>query len=399
MNSPIADTAYRTGGLSQKAERKPRVWLRLLLVLLFVGLIGGGLMGFHQFKGNILKQVTKTIQSEVPTVATGTATSQPWQSTLAAVGSLRASSGADLAAELGGVVDAIHFESGQNVAAGAVLLKLRLNDDQAKLQQLQASADLAQINYDRDLRQLRVQGVSQATVDSDLGNLKAARSQVSAQQAVIDEKTIRAPFAGRLGVRQVDIGQYIAAGTAIVTLQALDPMFVDFYLPQQALAQIGIGQDVVVNVDAYPGRSFAGKITALNAKIDTSSRMLQIRASVANPDGALLPGMFATAVVATGAPQDQVTIPLAAVSYNPYGSLVYVVQNKPGTDGAAEQTVRQQFITTGASRGDQVSVSKGLAAGDVIVTAGQMKLHNGAAIKVNNAVQVTNDATPAPQDH
>jgi len=388
MSTPIANPA----------TRKPRIWLRLLLVLLFAGLVGAGLMAFHQFKANILKQVTKTIQSGVPTVSTGAATSQPWQTTITAVGSLRASNGADLAAELGGVVDAIQFESGQNVAASAVLVKLRLNDDQAKLQQYQATADLAQITYDRDMRQLKVQGVSQAVVDSDLGTLKAARAQVAAEQAVIDEKTIRAPFAGRLGVRQVDLGQYIAPGTAIVTLQALDPMFVDFYLPQQNLAQISIGQDVAVHVDAYPGRSFTGKVMALNAKIDTASRMLQLRASVANPDGALLPGMFATVNIAVGTPQNQVTIPLAAVSYNPYGGLVYIVEPATTGDATPKAHVRQQFVTTGATRGDQVSVTKGVAAGDVVVTAGQMKLHNGAAINIDNTVQVTNDANPAPQD-
>ncbi len=398
MSTPIVETADRTGAVSPKsptqAQRKPRLWLRYGLVLLFVGLLAGGLFGFHRFKAGILKQVTASIQSEVPTVATAPVSQQLWQSSLTAVGSLRASSGADLAAEIGGVVDSIHFESGQDVAAGTELLRLRLNDDQAKLQQLQATADLADITYLRDQRLLRVQGVAQATVDTDLGTLKAARAQVAAQQAVINEKIIRAPFAGRLGVRQVDIGQFIAAGTAIVTLQALDPMFVDFYVPQQALAQIAIGQEVSVSVDAYPGRNFAGRVSALNAKVDASSRMLQVRANVANPDGALLPGMFATATVATGAPQNRVTIPLAAVSYNPYGSLIYVVQK--AADG--KQSVRQQFVTTGPARGDQVSIVKGLAVGDVVVTAGQMKLHNGAAINVDNAVQVTNDPAPKPQD-
>jgi membrane fusion protein (multidrug efflux system) len=392
----MSPTLAKTADLPQKAERKPRIWLRLLLVFLFVGVIGGGLVFFHDFKANILKQVTKQIQSGVPTVATATATSEPWQTDLSAVGSLRASSGADLAAEIGGVVDSIQFESGQNVAVGAVLLKLRLNDDLAKLQQLQASADLSQINYDRDLRQLRVQGVSQAVVDADLGNLKAARAQLAAQQALIDVKTIRAPFAGKLGVRLVDLGQYVAPGTAVVTLQALDPMFVDFYLPQQALAQIGTGQDVTVNVDAYPGRAFVGKITALNAKVDATSRMLQVRAVVANPDAALLPGMFTTVKLSIGAPQPQVTIPLAAVSYNPYGSLVYVVEPAKGSD--AKPTIRQQFITTGATRGDQVTVLKGLTAGDVVVSAGQMKVHNGSVVNINNDVQVTNDPAPKPQD-
>lgn len=332
MSTPIVETADRTADRAAtpppaKVQRKPRMWLRLLLMLIFVGLIGGGLVFFHQFKAGILKTVTASIQAQVPTVATAPVSVQPWQTTLTAVGSLRASSGADLAAEIGGVVDEIHFESGQTVQAGTVLLRLRPNDDDAKLKQLQATADLDQITYERDLRQLHVQGVAQSTVDTDLGTLKAARAQVAAQQAVIEEKIIRAPFTGKLGVRQVDLGQYIAAGTAIVTLQALDPMFIDFYLPQQALGQIAPGQTVEVNVDAYPGRNFAGKILALNSKVDASSRMLQVRASVANPDGALLPGMFATASAIVGTPQQLVTIPAAAISYNPYGSLVYVVQS------------------------------------------------------------------------
>ena len=399
MNSPTIETTERTAVVAPKAPRRPRVWLRLILMLLFVGLIGGGLLYFHHFKAGILKQVTASIQSEVPTVATGPAVMAPWQSTVTAVGSLRASSGADLAAELAGVVDQIHFESGQTVAAGTVLLRLRANDDDAKLKQLQATADLDQITYERDQRQLRVQGVAQATVDTDLGTLKAARAQVAAQQAVMDEKIVRAPFAGRLGVRQVDLGQYIAAGTAIVTLQALDPMFVDFYLPQQALGQIADGQSVEVNVDAYPGRPFAGKVTALNSKVDATSRMLQVRASVANPDGALLPGMFATVSVTTGAPRQLVNIPLAAVAYNPYGSLVYLVQSGQDTAGHAQLAVRQQFVTTGPTRGDQVSILKGVAAGDTVVTAGQMKLHNGSTIKVDNTVQVLNDPAPKPQDN
>ena len=399
MNSPTIETTERTAVVAPKAPPRPRVWLRLILMLLFVGLIGGGLLYFHHFKAGILKQVTASIQSEVPTVATGPAVMAPWQSTVTAVGSLRASSGADLAAELAGVVDQIHFESGQTVAAGTVLLRLRANDDDAKLKQLQATADLDQITYERDQRQLRVQGVAQATVDTDLGTLKAARAQVAAQQAVMDEKIVRAPFAGRLGVRQVDLGQYIAAGTAIVTLQALDPMFVDFYLPQQALGQIADGQSVEVNVDAYPGRPFAGKVTALNSKVDATSRMLQVRASVANPDGALLPGMFATVSVTTGAPRQLVTIPLAAVAYNPYGSLVYLVQSGQDTAGHAQLAVRQQFVTTGPTRGDQVSILKGVAAGDTVVTAGQMKLHNGSTIKVDNTVQVLNDPAPKPQDN
>jgi membrane fusion protein (multidrug efflux system) len=376
------------------APRRPRTWLRLILMLLLVGLVAGGLVAFHRFKSGILKQVTASIQAQVPTVATATASLQPWQTQLTAVGTLRASQGADLAPEIGGVVEQIDFTSGQTVAAGAVLLRLRLDDDEAKLRQLQATADLAAVTLDRDQRQLRAQGVAQSTVDTDAGNLKAARAQVAAQQAVIDEKTVRAPFAGRLGLRLVDLGQYLAPGTAIVTLQALDPMFVDFYLPQQALGQVVVGLTVAVTLDAYPGRSFPGNVTALNARVDATSRMLQVRASVANPDGALLPGMFASVTADAGAPRKLVTVPLAAVSYNPYGSLVYVVRQDHD-----RSVVKQQFVTTGAARGDQVSILKGLAANDVVVTEGQLKLHNDAAVKIDNAVRMSDAAAPAiPQD-
>jgi membrane fusion protein (multidrug efflux system) len=325
------------------------------------------------------------------------------------VGSLRAASGADLAPEIGGVIDELHFESGQTVAAGTRLVHLRLNDDDARLQQLQAAADLDAITLKRDQRQLAAQGVAQSVVDTDAGNLKVARAQVLAQQAVIDEKTIRAPFAGRLGVRQIDLGQYVAPGTTLVTLQALDPMFIDFYLPQQAMGQVAVGQKVAITVDAYPGRDFAGTVSSLNAKVDSASRMLQVRATVANPDGALLPGMFATASIDSGPPRSLVTIPQTAVAYNPYGSFVYVIQNAPQANGkpangklanGQPQTMaHQRFVTAGATRGDQVSIIRGVDAGDIVVVAGQLKLHNDVAVRIDNSVQAPDDAAPVPQDH
>jgi membrane fusion protein (multidrug efflux system) len=379
--------------------RKPRTWLRLALVLLVVGLLAAGMIGFHQFKSGILKQVTASIQAEQPTVATAPASLQPWQATLTAVGSLRASNGADLAPEIGGVIDELHFDSGQTVAAGTPLLHLRLNDDEAKLEQLQAAADLDAITLKRDQRQLAAQGVAQSVVDTDVGNLKVARAQVLAQQALIDEKTIRAPFAGRLGVRQIDLGEYVAPGTTLVTLQALDPMFIDFYLPQQAMGQVAVGQKVTVSVDAYAGRTFAGTVSSLNSKVDSASRMLQIRSTVANPGGELLPGMFATACIDSGPPQSLVTIPQAAVAYNPYGSLVYVIQNGPDAQGRPQMIAHQQFVTTGAARGDQVSIVKGIKAGDIVVVAGQLKLHNDVAVKIDNSVKIPDDAAPVPQDH
>jgi membrane fusion protein (multidrug efflux system) len=379
--------------------RRPRTWLRMTVMLLLVALVAAGLIKFQQFKAGYIKQIVTAIQSEVPTVATAKASMQEWQPRLTAVGSARASNGADLAAEIGGVVDQIDFDSGQDVRAGTVLLRLRPDDDEAKLAQLQASADLANVTLQRDQKQLAAHAVSQATVDSDVANLKIARAQVAAQQAVMAEKVIRAPFSGRLGVRQVDLGQYLAAGTTIVTLEQLDPMFVDFYLPQQALGEVAVGQKVEVRADSYPGKTFQGVVSALSSKVDPASRMLQVRASIPNIDGKLLPGMYLDVAVEAGQPRTLVTIPLAAVAFNPYGSLVYVLHNEKDAHGKEQQIVRQQFVTTGASRGDQISILKGIDANDTIVTAGQLKLHNGSEVKIDNAVQPTDNPTPVPQDY
>jgi len=396
MSNTYPDTLVREADI--ETEARPRTWLRVWLMLLVVGLLAAGLIGFHAFKATILRQVTAKIQSTQPTVATVKAALQPWQASLSAVGSLRASNGADIAPEIGGVIDSVDFVSGQTVPAGTTLVHLRLNDDSAKLEQLQATAELDAITLQRDQRQFAVKGVARSVVDTDIANLKVARAQVAAQEAVMNEKTIRAPFAGRLGVRQIDLGQYVSPGTNLVTLQALDPMFVDFYLPQRSLGEIKPGGKVTVTVDAYRGRSFTATVASVNAKVDSASRMLQVRATIANADGALLPGMFANVSVDAGEPQMLVTIPLTAIAYNPYGSLVYVVQDAAEADGTVQKKAYQHFVTTGAARADQVSILKGLTADEQVVTAGQLKLHNGAAVKIDNSVSMPDAPTAAPQD-
>ena len=380
-------------------SRGARMARRLAVLLVLVGLLAAGLIAFQRFKANILRTVVHQITSQVPTVATASASLQQWQPKLDATGTLRASRGADLAAEVPGIVDAIDFTSGADAASGAVLLRLRPNDDVAKLEQLQAAANLAEITYARDVKQLKAQAVAQSTVDTDAANLRSARAQVAAQQALMDEKIVRAPFAGRLGIRQVDLGQYLPAGTPIVTLQALDPMFLDFFLPQQSVGAVRAGQAVTVRLDAYPGRSFTGTVSAVNARIDATSRMVQVRANLANPDRALLPGMFATVSVDVGSRQQQVTIPATAVTYNPYGSVVYVVR-QDGEDAAGHPKLiaRQQFVTAGDTRGDQVAIVKGLGAGDVVVTAGQNKLRNNQQVLVDNAVRMPDNPAPTPPD-
>jgi len=331
-------------------------------------------------------------QDYAPTVSTTVAHYAPWQDSVQAVGSLRAEQGTQLAAEVPGIVDWIGFQSGQTVAPGMVLLRLRENDEPGKLIELQAAAALARVNYDRDQKQFRAQAVSQATLDADASHLQAANAQVVEQQALIDEKIIRAPFGGQLGLRLVDLGQYLPAGTEIVTLQALDPIYVDFYVPQQSLGTLAVGQMAEMTVDSYPGKTFPALVTALNPQVDATSRMVQLRATLANPDHKLLPGMFASVAVKVGAVHRQITLPNAAVVYNSYGTSVFVVQPGPSP------TVREVAVTTGDVRGDQVAVTSGLADGDVVVTAGQVKLRQGSSVTINNSVEPANNPTPNPAE-
>ena len=323
------------------------------------------------------------------TVSTAVAHASQWQDSLQAVGTLRAVRGADLAAEVSGVVDSVEFESGREVAAGTVLLRLRPNDDAARLAELQAASDLASANLARDQKQFRAQAVSQASIDADDSRLRSTRAQIAQHQALMAEKIVRAPFAGKLGLRMVDQGQYLAAGATVVTLQALDTLYVDFYVPQQAMAQIHGGEAATLKLDAYPGRDFSAHIDAISPKVDAASRMALLRASLRNADHALLPGMFATVQLTVGAAHSYITLPNAALVYNPYGSLVYVISR-----GIAQQAV----VRTGPTRGDQVAVLAGLNDGDIVVTAGQIKLRQGSAVIVNNAVQPSNDAQPHPAE-
>ncbi len=337
--------------------------------------------------GMVLLVCPVLAQEPPATVSTVVARATEWQDTLQAVGTIRAVRGADLAAEVSGVVDSVTFDSGRDVPAGTVLLRLRPNDDAAHLADLQAAADLAAANLARDQKQFRAQAVSQASIDADSSHLRSAQAQIAQLQAQIAEKIVRAPFAGRLGLRVVDQGQYLPAGTTVVTLQALDPLYVDFYVPQQSLAEVRTGEAATLRVDAYPDRAFAARIDAISPKVDAASRMAQVRATTPNPDRALLPGMFATVQLSVGPVRRYVTLPNAAIVYNPYGSLVYVVEA-----GKA----RQVLVQTGPTRGDQVAVTAGLAEGAQVVTAGQIKLRQGSAVVVNNAVQPANDPNPHP---
>jgi membrane fusion protein (multidrug efflux system) len=369
----------------------------IVIMVVMVAVVLGGIFAWQEFKGKMIKKYMSGAATAPQTVSTIVAAAANWQARTQAIGSLRAVRGADLAAQASGVVDQIRFESGNDVPAGAVLLKLRPNDDPAKLEQLQAAAVLAEQTYKRDQEQFAAQAISQATLDTDMSTLKSARAQVVAQQALIDEKTVKAPFAGKLGIRQIDEGQYLTAGSTVVTLQALDPILVDFYVPQQALAHLKVGQAVSAIVDTYPGASFAGAIASINSKVDTASRNVQVRASFRNADRRLLPGMYATVEIDNGTATSQITLPQTSITFNPYGDTVFLVQQS-GVDekGKPRMTVLQRFVQLGETRGDQVAVRSGVAAGDVVVTSGQMKLRNGSSVIVNNSVTPANDISPTP---
>jgi membrane fusion protein (multidrug efflux system) len=372
---------------------------RMVIMLIAVAIVFGGIFGFQAFKASMIKKFMTAMGSPPQTVSAAKAGYSEWQPKIEAVGSLRAVLGAELSLEVAGVVDTITFNSGDDIEQGKLLLKLRAGDDVAKLESLRAVAELNEITYERDQKQFKMQAVSQATLDTDAANLKNAKAQVAQQQAILDKKFLRAPFDGHLGIRAVDLGQYLSAGTPIVTLQALDPIFVDFFVPQQSVDQVRLGQTVTVKVDAFRDQTFSGEISALNPKVDAGNRNVEIRATLQNPDRKLLPGMYATVDIATGSPQSYITLPQTAITFNPYGDTVYVVDSKAAdANGKPQLIARQTFVTTGPTRGDQVAVLKGIGEGDLIVTAGQIKLHNGSTILIDNTITPTADAAPVPID-
>jgi membrane fusion protein (multidrug efflux system) len=369
----------------------------MLIVVGVVTIVLGALSGLQYFGGQMGRKMMAAAASAPQTISTVQAAASEWQSSIQATGTFRAVRGADLSAQAAGIVDEITFDSGNEVPAGKILVRLKPNDDYAKLAELKAAAELAAQTLKRDQEQFAAQAISQANIDTDESSLKSARAQVAAQQALIEEKIVRAPFAGRLGIRQVDLGQYLAAGTTVVTLQALDPILIDFYVPQQALAKLKPGFSVSAMVDAFPGQTFSGKVESINSKVDPSSRNVQVRASIRNADKRLIPGMFATVKIADGESKSRITLPETAITYNPYGNMVFIVEQHGSDDkGQPRYTVQQRLVKLGATRGDQVAVEDGIKAGEIVVAAGQIKLRNGASVVIDNTVMPENEVNPNP---
>lgn len=374
----LTDAARRglPPGTSRILTKRMVIMLASVAVVLF--LIFGFIIGKGLLISNAMKSMVQT--STVSTVTVGSAV---WQTELNAVGSMHAVQGADLAAVGSGVVTKITFNAGDDVKKGQVLIQLR--DDSER-----ASAEQAMRTYKRDLELIKTHAISQTDFDTALATMKTTR-------AAVEDKTIRAPFSGRVGIRQVDLGAYVSAGTTAVTLQQLDPIYVDFKASQQQLPLLKVGSRVDVSTDTFPGKTFTGKIIAINPKVDDSTRTVQVRAVVQNPKKILLPGMFASVKIDAGRPQNQLTLPQTAISYNTYGNMVFVAV-KQMVNGKEQLVAQQRTVVTGDTRGDQVAILGGLKPGEVVISSGTNKVKNGSILTVNNATKLPNDISPTPSE-
>jgi membrane fusion protein (multidrug efflux system) len=318
---------------------------------------------------------------------------------LSAVGSISAVQGAVVASELGGVVSQIAFDNGGTAKKGDLLVQLDASAEEAQMHSAEADMELARADLDRSRDLVSRKVISKADIDAAESKFKQKGAMVDQMRSMITKKTVRAPFDGQLGIRQVNVGQMINPGQQVVPLTSLDPVYADFALPQQHLGKLADGLEVKVTTDALPGQVFIGKLSAINSMVDTNTRNVALQARLANPDHSLRPGMFAKVEVILPEKQKAIVVPGSAISYAPFGDSVFVIDKKkdPKT-GTESQTIRQQFVRIGESRGDFVSINEGLKAGETIVSTGVFKLRNGMAVTINNALAPKPQLNPTPAD-
>jgi len=371
---------------------KKRMFLMLAGVLVFLGAIGA--VKYGQIKKGQAQRANFQMPPEA--VTTVVAKTADWPATLASIGTVTAVHGVTVAADLPGVVEKIAFESGKFVREGDLLVQLDTRQEQAQLAAARAQSDLAKVSLER-LTGLRQKGIAaQAEWDTADATKKQADARIGEIQATIARKTIRAPFSGLLGIRQINLGQYLSAGSPIVPLQSLDPIYVNFSIPQQDASRVALGRDVTVRTE--DGGVFKGKLTASDSIIDPATRNVQIQATFDNKAGKLRPGMFVTTDVGLGSASTIIPVPASAISYAPYGNSVFVVEDMKDQKGKSYKGVRQQFVKLGSGRGDQIAVVSGLKPGEEVVTSGVFKLRQGAAVQVNNKTQPGNNPAPKPED-
>jgi membrane fusion protein, multidrug efflux system len=365
---------------------------------LLVLLVLGGLAGVKALQIRKMLAGMNAAAQPPESVSSVEVREEKWQETLDAIGSITAVQGVNVTPEVAGAVSQIAFESGAVVAKGDLLIRLDTSSEEAQLRAIEAQANLARINAER-LRILRTEKtVSQSELDTAEATLNQAQANADAIQATIGKKTIRAPFAGRLGIRLVNLGEYLDTGKPIVSLQSLSPVYADFSLPQQELSRLKAGLRVRVTTDTYPGQQFEGALTAINPNLDPSTRSVGLQATFENAEQLLRPGMFARVAVLLPEEKNALVIPATSVLSAPYGDSVYVIESKPGPDGKPALTVRQQFVRTGRARGDFISVESGLKPGDRIVNSGIFKLRNGMAVVENNDLTPKASQKPQPKD-
>jgi membrane fusion protein (multidrug efflux system) len=351
-----------------------------------------------------LRQVQAAVKSHAFTpppeaITTVTAKEEVWPATVSVVGTMAAVHGVTVSADLPGTIDKIKFDSGKFVQAGDVLVELDTRQERAQLAAMEAQRDLAKLNYARQ-QQLVTEGViSRMDYDKAIADQKQTEANTAEIRATIDRKTIRAPFSGVLGIRQANLGQYLAAGNPIVTLQSSDPIYVNFNVPQQTIGHLQVGQSVRVTSDDLPGKEFPARVNAIDSLVDPSTRNIQVQATLANPQGRLRPGMFTQVELGVGVKRTVFPLPASAISYAPFGDSVFVVGDMKSPTGQTYRGVHQQFVKVEGSRGDQVGVVSGIKAGEEIVTSGVFKLRNGAAVAVNNKIQPGNNPAPKPEDN
>jgi membrane fusion protein (multidrug efflux system) len=372
---------------------RKRMLLMLAAVALFIGAIGS--FKFLQIRAAIA--AGSSYQPPPEAVTTIVAHEVRWASRLSAIGSVAAVHGVTVSADLPGIVAGIDFESGSSVEAGAVLVRLDTSQEQAQLAAAEAQRELARLDLARSRQLLDKQVVAQAEYDRVAAAAAQAEAHVGEIQATIERKRIRAPFAGVLGIRQVNLGQYMTGGDPVVPLQSMDPVYVNFSLPQQDVAELKIGAEVRAAADSVAAGPL-GRITAINSVVDAATRTVQVQATFRNPERRLRPGMFVKVQASVGTGSPVVALPASAISYAPYGNSVFVVASLPGPGGKTYRGVQQRFVTLGDGRGDQVAVVAGIQAGEEIVTSGVFKLRSGAAVVVDNKTQPANNPAADPED-
>lgn len=362
---------------------------RMLIMLGAVVLVVLALAAYKGF--SIYKQIQMfSAPQPAISISAATAVEQPWQGRLPAIGTLKAYQGVDLSAEVEGIVREVLFQSGQKVERGQPLIQLDSEVERASLATAEAERSLAQIEYERGRSLVSRSNISKSEFDRLASTLQKATASVAQLKAQLDKKRINAPFSGTIGIRQVDPGTYLSPGAAIATLQDLSRLNVDFFLPEQQAPQLAVGQRVQISVAAYPGEAFEGRISAINPKVENETRNLQVRATLANPDEKLLPGMFANLQVLLPGDNALITVPETAITYTLYGNSVYLITEKKDDkgelvkdgDGKAQLVVERHFVTTGERRDGRVVILKGLQAGQQVVTSGQLKLDNGSHVAI-----------------